>query len=374
MARLGFNTDALPISCVNKEVILKARGILSEIGDQVQADSEMCKQGLGVDLDKLLEVRNKIQELSSRYYELIPLAAYKDQIAPPLSNLQLLKAQYDGLSQLGDIEWASRILLGALYRQTDVHPVDYLFQAMNIKIEYILPESEEHKVLEQYVKNTAESQVSWETHKLKVFKVEREGEKQAMSAFKAVGNRRLLFHGSSLFNFVGILSQGLRIAPPEAPATGYMFGKGIYFADMFSKSHSYAAHRVSGSQESTLMLLCEVALGNMKKLTQAEPIEKLPAGEHSVQGLGARGPDYSRSLTLPSGVMIPSGNVKSYEVTEELKRNFTPSPYWPAGHPNNQPRYLLGNNEFIVYNNSQVSLRYLLQIVKKTPEELRRKQ
>lgn len=30
----------------------------------------------------------------------------------------------------------------------------------------------------------------------------------------------------------GILSQGLRIAPPEAPVTGYMFGKGVYFADV----------------------------------------------------------------------------------------------------------------------------------------------
>jgi len=270
MTKLGFNTDALPISCVNKEVILKAKGILSEISDQVQADGELCKQGLGVDLAKLLEVRNKIQELSSRYYELIPLAAYKDQIAPPLANIQLLKVQYDGLSQLGDIEWASRILLGALYRQTELHPADYLLQAMGIKIEYILPASEEHNVLEQYVKNTGESQVSWATHKLKIFKIGREGEAQAINPFLALGNRRLLFHGSSLFNFVGILSQGLRIAPPEAPATGYMFGKGIYLADMFSKSYSYSALRASGSQESTLMLLCETALGNSKELIQAQ--------------------------------------------------------------------------------------------------------
>ena len=35
------------------------------------------------------------------------------------------------------------------------------------------------------------------------------------------------------------LIQGLRIAPPEAPVTGYMFGKGIYFADMVSKSANY---------------------------------------------------------------------------------------------------------------------------------------
>lgn len=34
------------------------------------------------------------------------------------------------------------------------------------------------------------------------------------------------WHGSRLTNWVGILSQGLRIAPPEAPKTGYRFGKG----------------------------------------------------------------------------------------------------------------------------------------------------
>ena len=40
-------------------------------------------------------------------------------------------------------------------------------------------------------------------------------------------NRKLLWHGSRLTNFVGIISQGLRIAPKEAPSTGYMFGKGV---------------------------------------------------------------------------------------------------------------------------------------------------
>jgi hypothetical protein len=33
--------------------------------------------------------------------------------------------------------------------------------------------------------------------------------------------------------------QGLKVAPPEAPTTGYMFGKGVYFADMSSKSANY---------------------------------------------------------------------------------------------------------------------------------------
>lgn len=40
----------------------------------------------------------------------------------------------------------------------------------------------------------------------------------------SVSTRTLLWHGSRLSNWVGILSQGLRVAPPEAPVTGYMVG------------------------------------------------------------------------------------------------------------------------------------------------------
>ena len=60
-------------------------------------------------------------------------------------------------------------------------------------------------------------------------------------------------------NFAGILSQGLRIAPPEAPVTGYMFGKGIYFADMVTKSAGYCYHH--NNNNTGLLLLSEVAIG-----------------------------------------------------------------------------------------------------------------
>ena len=63
--------------------------------------------------------------------------------------------------------------------------------------------------------------------------------RQLFEKHRATSNRQLLWHGSRLTNWVGILSQGLRIAPPEAPVTGYMFGKGVYFADMSSKSANY---------------------------------------------------------------------------------------------------------------------------------------
>lgn len=94
----------------------------------------------------------------------------------------------------------------------------------------------EFATLEQYVRDTHGS-----THRIRVqvmnaFRVERQAESDA---FIKAGNhslpdgeRLLLWHGSRTTNFAGILKQGLRIAPPEAPVTGYMFGKGVYFADV----------------------------------------------------------------------------------------------------------------------------------------------
>lgn len=70
-------------------------------------------------------------------------------------------------------------------------------------------------------------------------------------------HRMLLWHGSRLTNWVGILGRGLKVAPPEAPSTGYMFGKGIYFADSSSKSANY----VYPTQRKNigLVALCEVS-------------------------------------------------------------------------------------------------------------------
>ena len=124
---------------------------------------------------------------------------------------------------------------------------------------------------------------------LRIFKLQRKGEGERFEGFKHLENRRMLFHGSAMTNMLGILAQGLRIAPPEAPSSGYMFGKGIYLADTFKKSSSYTQ-----GHETRLMFLCEVALGNMLKLYNSHFVENLPTKYHSVMGCGANGPQYER--------------------------------------------------------------------------------
>lgn len=57
------------------------------------------------------------------------------------------------------------------------------------------------------------------------------------------------------------MMKGLKIKPPNANHRGSLFGEGIYFADMFTKSIDYSSFN---EQEDTfIMLVCEVALGNV---------------------------------------------------------------------------------------------------------------
>lgn len=81
----------------------------------------------------------------------------------------------------------------------------------------------------------------------------------------------------------------MRIAPPEAPVTGYMFGKGVYFADMVSKSASYCfTNKINNTG---LMLLCEVALGGMNEKLYADYYANLlPDGKNSTKGVGKTAP------------------------------------------------------------------------------------
>lgn len=76
------------------------------------------------------------------------------------------------------------------------------------------------QVIENYLlKNHGKTHRQYSLELLELFECRKESEYER---FKDVGNNMLLWHGSRLSNWAGILSQGLRIAPPEAPSTGYM--------------------------------------------------------------------------------------------------------------------------------------------------------
>jgi len=256
---------------------------------------------------------------------------------PLLDNADLVKSKIDMLDSLLEIEIAYNLLSSSDIKQ-DKDPIDAHYEKLNTDVSVLDKDSQEFQVLNNYVKNTHAATHSQYTLQIEdIFKVSRKGEAKRFKPFKALPNRCLLWHGSRTTNFAGILSQGLRIAPPEAPVTGYMFGKGIYFADMVSKSANYCC--TNRTNNTGLLLLCDVALGNMYERTKADYIEKLPAGFHSTKGVGKTAPN-PEEFDQIDGCKVPLG--KSLKDTTKKTD--------------------LLYNEFIVYDVAQVQSKYLLRL------------
>ena len=186
-------------------------------------------------------------------------------------------------------------LIMKIDRAGGIHPLDKQYVGLGMKEMTVLhPKSTEFKQLAQYLMDTRGYTHSTNYQIEQIFRIERQGEHDRFEeSFPGPPrDRRLLWHGSRATNFGGILSQGLRIAPPEAPVSGYMFGKGIYLADMSSKSANYCCAHISDG--TALLLLCEAELGDpMQTLTNAsynagEDAKKY--GMLSTLGQGKTGP------------------------------------------------------------------------------------
>ncbi|XP_043840434.1 poly [ADP-ribose] polymerase 2 isoform X2 [Dromiciops gliroides] len=258
---------------------------------------------------------------------------------PPLIRTeQELKDKIQLLEALGDIEIAIKLV--KTEPKTPEHPLDQHYRNLHCALRPLDHSCHEFKVISQYLHSThAPTHNDYTMTLLDVFEVEKEGENEAFR--KDLPNRMLLWHGSRLGNWVGILSHGLRVAPPEAPITGYMFGKGIYFADMSSKSANYCF--ASRLKDVGLLLLSEVALGECNELLAANPeAGGLLQGKHSTKGMGRMAPNPSHYVTL-NGSTVPLGPASDTGILN------------PQG-------YTLNYNEFIVYDPSQVRMRYLLKI------------
>lgn len=322
MLEFEIDMDKMPLGKLSKKQIEKAYAVLTEL-------QEILKKS-NIDHTTLIDASN-------RFYTLIP---HNFGISGPkiLETSEEIKNKCDMLDALLEMEIAYNLLRDTTDGKQN--PLDNHYKQLKTDIEILDKSSEEFKMIDKYVQNThAATHTQYKLEIEEVFVVKRQGEEQRFKPFKKLPNRKLLWHGSRTTNFAGILSQGLRIAPPEAPVTGYMFGKGIYFADMVSKSANYCC---THSQSPTgLLLLCEVALGNMHERYKADYIEKLPKGKHSTLGRGQTEPDPKDAYKLDDGVEVPYGMGV------------------PAAH--NKKSDLL-YNEYIVYDVAQVKVRYLIRM------------
>ncbi len=91
--------------------------------------------------------------------------------------------------------------------------------------------------------------------------------------------------------------------------------KGVYFADMVSKSANYCYS--TENNPTGLILMCDVSLGNMLECRTAQNITKLPDDKHSVFAKGRIFPDPTQifktddELEIPLGTAVEIKNMKT---------------------------------------------------------------
>ncbi|KAF8791036.1 Poly [ADP-ribose] polymerase 2 like protein [Argiope bruennichi] len=200
-----------------------------------------------------------------------------------------------------------RIAMKVLNRGVHEHPLHKCYDSFKYSLELLDPFEEEFSVLKNCLLQTHGPTHS--NYKMDIIAVY-SCHPKANSSFKNYGNNLLLWHGSRITNWVGILKNGLKIAPTEAPSTGNAFGKGLYFADISSKSANYCFPTKKNNEG--LLLLCEVSLGNQLGLLEGDETlhYSLPAEYNSVFGKGKFAPrnfDYgilSSEAKMPCGPLI----------------------------------------------------------------------
>ncbi|KAJ6627012.1 PARP-domain-containing protein [Mycena sp. CBHHK59/15] len=349
LSSMNYDANKLPLGKLAKSTILKGFAALKTLSEVIE----------NPDGDTAKEYGGKIkacETLSSAYYSIIP---HDFGRARPVSinNEGMLKRELELVDALGDMEIASKLIASNIHEDTDgnpINPLDANFRSLGLtSMEPIKKGSEEFRVLETYARDTHGATHSHiraaVTH---AYRIERAGETAAWEKAGCDslgdGERLLLWHGSRSTNFAGILKQGLRIAPPEAPVTGYMFGKGVYFADMMSKSAGYCYPGLS--RNTGLLLLCEVAAKPFYERISAEYDADEGCKKHkarATKGLGRTQPgkwkDAGKSLGNDEliGCHMPDGPCQDTPV--------------PSGG-------YLQYNEYIVYDASQIRLKYLLMV------------
>ncbi|CAN6467702.1 unnamed protein product [Victoria cruziana] len=323
MLEIGYNAEKLPLGKLSKSTIMKGYEVLGRISDVIGSSD-----------------KKKLDTLSGEFYTVIPHDfGFRKMREFVIDTPQKLKQKLALVEALGEIEVATKLLKDEDEMQDD--PLYAHYERLKCNLEPLEVDCQEYSMVEEYMKNThAKTHENYTVDIVQIFKVCREDENERFEKFSHTKNRMLLWHGSRLTNWTGILSQGLRIAPPEAPVTGYMFGKGVYFADMFSKSANYCYAYCSGSR-SGVLLLCEVALGDMAELSTADyNADQLPPGKLSTKGVGGTAPNPLEFRQLDDGVTVPLGK-----------------PVTLKG-----PKGSLLYNEYIVYNVDQIKMRYVIQV------------
>jgi poly [ADP-ribose] polymerase len=276
--------------------------------------------------------RDTVISLSTEFYKNI-FGWEKCEEIFIIDTKEKIKRKTEMVRAFGDFQNIETLLQGIEEKST-LH----ILNKLKCKITPLQVNSPSDKILFNYLNNTQDStQKKYFLKLIEAFEISRESDKE--KNLKNVGNSMLLWHGTKLFNLVSLLTEGLTMPSPEIPELCYSFGRGIYFHDMASKAAEFCVKDPGDNQ--SYLLLYEVALGNINQLHHVYVIPPvLPKHCNSIKVFGHTAPPKKSYITIDENIQVPLGKPETVNI------------------PNSSQQH----NEYIVYDDKQIRLKYLLRV------------
>jgi poly [ADP-ribose] polymerase len=271
-AKITANGIETPLGVLTVGQIEKGEEVLGEIHSIIGT-----KKGTQAKLEQLSgEFYTAVPHRIGRTREAIASAVITDltNIAAKQETLQLMK---DMLAVNGDgANGGGNVLFNEV--------VDDQYNALGAELVALEKGSAEWQTWADHVVN---SQVKSKNIKIEnVYKVKRPAEWDAFDT--KVGNDKMLFHGSRIQNWVGLLTRGI-LMPKLVVSLGVnrtdagWLGNGIYFGDASCTSAFYTT---PGKKKTRFMAIARVGLGKKAEFTKITyGLNEPPAGFDSCHGL-----------------------------------------------------------------------------------------
>ncbi|KAK2151061.1 hypothetical protein LSH36_377g03033 [Paralvinella palmiformis] len=222
-------------------------------------------------------VKSEIEPLKEEYYQHLP---HKEEYKMELNTVRDICVEKDMCQVIKDViaisestDWSTKV--SSLSR----------FNALHCHIQTLPKCDSSFRELTYLIHGDDRGLKKVKIHN--IFKVCRFTEEKQ---FQDLGNKQLLFHGSKIQNYVGLLSRGLLL--PQTIVEDYgversdvgNLGFGVYFSDSAQASLKYTTR--SNIKGSTFLLVSEVALGDVHHTkTRMLDLKAPPGGFNSVHGV-----------------------------------------------------------------------------------------
>eukprot|EP00761_Pharyngomonas_kirbyi_P014981 gb/GECH01015012.1/.p1 GENE.gb/GECH01015012.1/~~gb/GECH01015012.1/.p1 ORF type:complete len:539 (+),score=167.92 gb/GECH01015012.1/:1-1617(+) len=283
-ARITNRGIETPLGILSVEQVEKGEEILMKIHELLTNNGSM----------------SRIEDLSANFFTQIPhrlgrsRAAIRDAVINDLSKFKAKQELCQLMKDMINVNNGDSASQDKNQQNGNVllsEDVDTKYDALGCSLEHVDPSSDEYKFVQDEIKKSEKRSHGSETVNIaNVFRVSREEEEEWWKDIVEEvpqDNNLMLYHGSRISNWVGLLSRGI-LMPKVVVSMGVRrtdpgwLGHGIYFGD----ADTGARYATSGDKGTAFLLMCNVCLGNMKdyhKITYG--LSKPPEGYHSCHGV-----------------------------------------------------------------------------------------